>query len=231
MEAGPLAATAGVSTSTANAAPIAAGTQLPGSDPAAAAKPAGRSRMYPDEPRVGVGVVVFRAPHDSRNPEVLLVKRAKEPAMGLWCFPGGSLELGESLAACAVREVLEEASISLRCDTAPGDDSSDATADVSALGSYDPADDSEGFSKGLRRPTAFAAVDSIVRGEGGRVKFHYVVVEVAAMARDPNAQPVAGDDVSDAVWMRVDDLRGLGDKLVVNCERLAREAVERFRLT
>jgi hypothetical protein len=30
------------------------------------------------------------------------------------------------------------------------------------------------------------------------------------MARDPNAQPVAGDDVSDAVWMRVDDLRGLG---------------------
>jgi hypothetical protein len=26
--------------------------------------------MYPDEPRVGVGVVVFRAPHDSRNPEV-----------------------------------------------------------------------------------------------------------------------------------------------------------------
>jgi 8-oxo-dGTP pyrophosphatase MutT (NUDIX family) len=89
-----------------------------------------------------------------------------------------SLELGESLAACAVREVLEEASISLRCDTAPGDDSSDATADVSALGSYDPADDSEGFSKGLRRPTAFAAVDSIVRGEGGRVKFHYVVVEV-----------------------------------------------------
>lgn len=34
--------------------------------------------------------------------------------------------------------------------------------------------------------------------------------QVAAMARDPGAVPVAGDDVSDARWMRVSQLAGLG---------------------
>ena len=33
---------------------------------------------------------------------------------GKWCFPGGSLELGESLVECAVRETLEETGIRLR---------------------------------------------------------------------------------------------------------------------
>ncbi len=34
-------------------------------------------------------------------PQVLLIRRAKEPSKGEWCFPGGSLELGELLAAPA----------------------------------------------------------------------------------------------------------------------------------
>lgn len=182
--------------------------------------------MHPDEPRVGVGVVCFRAPKQGSNPEVLLVKRAKEPAMGLWCFPGGSLELGETIAQCAAREILEEANVKLRCDGIPG-----SKAAGPAAGDRDSGDgDTEGFSKQLRRPTAFAAVDSIVREDGGAVRFHYVVVEVAAVAADPDAKLVAGDDVSDAMWIRVNDLAGLGDELVVNCERLAKEAVERFDL-
>ena len=35
-------------------------------------------------------------------------------AAGLWCFPGGSLELGETLVECAVRETLEETGLQLR---------------------------------------------------------------------------------------------------------------------
>jgi 8-oxo-dGTP pyrophosphatase MutT (NUDIX family) len=44
------------------------------------------------------------APHMSPTvvlPQVLLIRRAKEPAKGQWCFPGGSLELGGAAAAGA----------------------------------------------------------------------------------------------------------------------------------
>ena len=41
--------------------------------------------------------------------EVLLCKRAIEPRQGLWTLPAGFMENGESLAAGAVRETLEEA--------------------------------------------------------------------------------------------------------------------------
>ena len=60
----------------------------------------------PDHPVVGVGVVVVR-PSD-RGTEVLLIRRGKAPRRGQWSLPGGRQELGESLAAAAAREVLEE---------------------------------------------------------------------------------------------------------------------------
>jgi ADP-ribose pyrophosphatase YjhB (NUDIX family) len=41
--------------------------------------------------------------------QVLLCKRAIEPRMGLWTLPAGFLENGETLAAGALRETLEEA--------------------------------------------------------------------------------------------------------------------------
>lgn len=41
----------------------------------------GRVRSYPDEPRVGVGVVILRQ-LSPQQPEVLLIRRAKEPSKG-----------------------------------------------------------------------------------------------------------------------------------------------------
>jgi ADP-ribose pyrophosphatase YjhB (NUDIX family) len=41
---------------------------------------------------------------------ILLCRRAIEPRLGLWTLPAGFLENGESLAAGAARETLEEAS-------------------------------------------------------------------------------------------------------------------------
>lgn len=49
-----------------------------------------------------------------RDGAVLLVKRGKEPAKGLWSPPGGSLELGETVERAAEREVLEETGIVVR---------------------------------------------------------------------------------------------------------------------
>ena len=44
-----------------------------------------------------------------RDGKVLLCKRAIEPRYGYWTVPAGFLELGESTAAGAARETLEEA--------------------------------------------------------------------------------------------------------------------------
>lgn len=48
-----------------------------------------------------------------RNPrnEILLVKRAVDPAKGYWCLPGGFLELGESPEQGVLRELKEETNL------------------------------------------------------------------------------------------------------------------------
>lgn len=49
--------------------------------------------------------------HDGR---LLVVERANPPAEGIWALPGGSVELGESLAEAVEREVLEETGLVVR---------------------------------------------------------------------------------------------------------------------
>jgi 8-oxo-dGTP diphosphatase len=66
------------------------------------------AREYPERPVVGVGAVVVR---DGR---ALIVKRAHEPRKGEWSLPGGMLDLGESLADAARREVREETGLDVR---------------------------------------------------------------------------------------------------------------------
>lgn len=62
-------------------------------------------REYPQAPIVGVGAVVIR------EGRVLLVRRANEPNRGQWSIPGGTVELGETLAQAAAREVWEECQV------------------------------------------------------------------------------------------------------------------------
>ena len=45
---------------------------------------------------------------------LLLVRRGHAPAQGRWSLPGGRLEPGESPAAAAAREVLEETGLEVR---------------------------------------------------------------------------------------------------------------------
>ena len=61
---------------------------------------------YPTVPRPAVGTVVV-GPEE----KILLIKRGKPPAEGLWSVPGGSVEVGETVFQCAEREVYEETGI------------------------------------------------------------------------------------------------------------------------
>jgi ADP-ribose pyrophosphatase YjhB (NUDIX family) len=70
---------------------------------------------------VGIGVVMLRKGRESGAPEVLLVRRAKPPEQGKWTVPGGSLELGETMVECAIREAYEETGMRLRNDPQAGD--------------------------------------------------------------------------------------------------------------
>jgi len=63
------------------------------------------SRFYPDAPRVGVSVLCYR------GDKALLIQRGKEPYKGHWSLPGGLVELGETLAEAAERELFEETGV------------------------------------------------------------------------------------------------------------------------
>ena len=66
------------------------------------------ARNYPAAPVPAVGAVVV---HDGA---VLLVRRGRAPARGVWAVPGGRVELGETLAEATEREVREETGVSVR---------------------------------------------------------------------------------------------------------------------
>jgi 8-oxo-dGTP diphosphatase len=60
---------------------------------------------FPPRPMLAASVGVYR------EGRVLLGERVVEPARGLYTFPGGRVELGETLAEAALRELMEEVGV------------------------------------------------------------------------------------------------------------------------
>jgi 8-oxo-dGTP diphosphatase len=58
-------------------------------------------------PQLAVSAAIFRANR------ILLVRRARSPAKGVYSLPGGRVEFGESLHAALHREVAEETALSI----------------------------------------------------------------------------------------------------------------------
>src|ERR1700759_2703715 len=63
------------------------------------------ARTYPTRPYLAVSAAIFR------DGKVLIVRRARPPAHGLYTLPGGGVELGETLEEAVVREVREETNL------------------------------------------------------------------------------------------------------------------------
>jgi len=64
-------------------------------------------RSYPDRPYLAVSAAIIRDGH------VLVVRRARAPAHGLFTLPGGGVEAGETLVEAVVREVREETELAI----------------------------------------------------------------------------------------------------------------------
>jgi ADP-ribose pyrophosphatase YjhB (NUDIX family) len=60
------------------------------------------ARTYPQRPFLAVSAAILR------DGKVLIVRRARKPALNLYTLPGGVVETGETLSEAAMREVREE---------------------------------------------------------------------------------------------------------------------------
>jgi 8-oxo-dGTP pyrophosphatase MutT (NUDIX family) len=74
----------------------------------------------PATPRPAATIVLLRrgGRHNQRGLEILLVRRGPQQSFmpGVWVFPGGAIDAGETPAECAARELAEETRIDLGPD-------------------------------------------------------------------------------------------------------------------
>ncbi len=64
-------------------------------------------RTYPQRPYLAVSAAIIR------DGKVLVVRRARNPALGIYTLPGGGVETGETLMQAVTREVREETSLAV----------------------------------------------------------------------------------------------------------------------
>ena len=65
------------------------------------------ARAYPQRPYLAVSAAIVR------DGKVLVVRRARKPALNLYTLPGGAVEAGETLQQAVIREVHEETQLSI----------------------------------------------------------------------------------------------------------------------
>ena len=65
------------------------------------------ARSYPSRPYLAVSAAIVR------DGKVLVVRRARKPALNLYSLPGGGVEIGETLSEAVMREVREETALAI----------------------------------------------------------------------------------------------------------------------
>ncbi|MGA2482505.1 MAG: NUDIX hydrolase [Candidatus Acidiferrales bacterium] len=131
-----------------------------------------RSREFPERPIVGVGGAVIE---DDR---AVLVRRGSEPLKGQWSIPGGTLEVGETLAEGVARELLEETGLKVRVLDL-----------IEVFERIFPEDEQAGAQTGEPAP---------------RPRYHFVVIDY--LCERTAGELRAGSDVTDVALVREDEL-------------------------
>jgi 8-oxo-dGTP diphosphatase len=123
------------------------------------------SRSYPQRPFLAVSAAIIR------GDRLLIVRRARPPADGVFTLPGGVVEVGETLTEAITREVMEETGLTIE-------------------------------------PVGLAGFrEAIGRDGDDRVERHFVILCFAA--HWTGGEPVLNEELSEAHWLRPDELSGL----------------------
>lgn len=143
-------------------------------------------REFPEFPLVGVGGVVIE------QDRALLVRRAREPALGEWTIPGGLLEVGETLIAAVEREILEETGLTVR-----------VVELIEALERI--FSDSEEIHPGdtMKRRGDSKEV-SRTAGVRPRPRYHYVILDY--LCERVSGEPAVHAEISDLAFVREEEL-------------------------
>jgi 8-oxo-dGTP diphosphatase len=144
-------------------------------------------REFPEWPLVGVGGVVID------QDRALLVRRAREPALGEWTIPGGLLEVGETLAAGVERELREETGLIVR-----------AVELIEALERI--FSDSGEIRSGPDAPRVDSPSQEVGRSFGirARPRYHYVILDY--LCERVSGEPAISAEISDLAFVREEDL-------------------------
>jgi len=144
-------------------------------------------REFPEWPLVGVGGVVID------QDRALLVKRAREPALGEWTIPGGLLEVGETLSAAVERELREETGLIVR-----------VVELIEALERI--FSDSGEIRSGPDASTGPPASPEVTRAPGvrPRPRYHYVILDY--LCERVSGEPAISAEISDLAFVREEEM-------------------------
>jgi 8-oxo-dGTP diphosphatase len=144
-------------------------------------------REFPEWPMVGVGGVVIE------QNRALLVRRAREPALGEWTIPGGLLEVGETLAAGVAREIQEETGLIVRV--------------VELIEALERIFSESGEVRSGVEPAGVAAdLQDAARTPAVRIRprYHYVILDY--LCERVSGEPAISDEISDLAFVPEADL-------------------------